>query len=101
MDEQQQEERGISLKEFFESVPPGRTVAVESVLIAPSNPKEWHSIRFPQIRLHCDAQACNGDRLFEAPARSVHSALELQLIFVTVVATSLAPPGLHEDTELL
>lgn len=57
---------GISLKEFFENVPPGNKVFVKNIAI---EQRTQYSIIFPlqlpELHLHCDTPTCNGIRYFE------------------------------------
>lgn len=63
---QQLEQELISVKEFFESVPPGRMVAVKN-LGREVHSKYGISYQFllPVLHLHCDTDSCNGIRFFE------------------------------------
>ena len=57
---------GISLAEFLESVPPGRTAIVTDTLqvTTRSHQSDDYSINLPDLHLHCTSEACNGLRFF-------------------------------------
>ena len=58
-------ENAISVKDFFESVPPGRTVKVKKM----GSKQAPHGIRYslvlPVIQIHCTTDSCNGVRFFQ------------------------------------
>lgn len=61
-----QEEELITLKEFFESVPPGKTASIEKIGHEEYrlNGSSYH-MNLPDLHLHCDTETCNGIRFFE------------------------------------
>jgi len=58
----------IGVKEFFESVPPGRPALV-------TDPTHWMNnilcLKLPWIQLHCDSGPCEGVRFFAPQNRVV------------------------------
>lgn len=65
----------LSVKEFFEKVPPGRNVLVKNLATKVSG-NYGFSYRFnlPVLELHCDTGSCNGIRFFE-PTDGLHVSL--------------------------
>ena len=61
----------LSVKEFFEKVPPGRAVPVKDIRgklvnqFAEPN-RNLYLINLPVLELHCGTDSCGGNRLFEA-----------------------------------
>lgn len=66
-DEATQEKELITLKTFFESVPPGNTVNIKN--IAHKNHRThggyYYQMNLPELHLHCNTETCNGIRFFE------------------------------------
>lgn len=60
------DENSISFSEFLLTVPPGETRTIED--LAPRRSEgirgESHFLKWPELRLHCDNQSCNGARIF-------------------------------------
>lgn len=61
-----QQEVLITLKEFFESVPPGKNTAIKNIGHSSDRPNgSSYPMNLPDIHLHCDTDTCNGIRFFE------------------------------------
>src|ERR1700682_933517 len=72
-DQQQRPEETVSLKDFFEKIPPGREVSVEKLVTRQylqSATAASFVYDLPLIELHCDTDSCNGIRLF-GPTRDL------------------------------
>jgi len=56
----------ITVKEFFEKVPPGRSTSVKNLAIRKSTQySSYFSLALPVLELHCATDSCNGVRFFE------------------------------------
>ena len=55
----------ISVKQFFETTPPGRTSLVKAMGRKSTGPGVNWTLQAPAIQLHCDSEACQGIRYFE------------------------------------
>lgn len=59
--------QGLTVKVFFEDVPPGKTEIIQGLgrkCVSPGGAVSWH-MQVPEIQLHCDNSACEGLRYFE------------------------------------
>jgi hypothetical protein len=57
----------ITLKEFFEAIPPGRSVQAGETTRRESNiHSNWLVLNLPELQLHCVSQECGGIRFFVA-----------------------------------
>jgi hypothetical protein len=57
----------ITLKEFFEAIPPGRSVQAGETTRRESNiHSNWLVLSLPELQLHCVSQECGGIRFFVA-----------------------------------
>jgi hypothetical protein len=79
------EEAAKSLKEFFEAVPPGRTVPVAN--LAQRQVNERGSVSYPMVlpilELHCTTDSCNGVRFFQSTDSKYAQKKERTEHFVT------------------
>lgn len=57
----------ITLKQFFESVPPGKDVAIKNIghKKLRTHGGYFFSMNLPELHLHCETKTCNGIRFFE------------------------------------
>jgi hypothetical protein len=80
-----EEPQAVSLPEFFEAIPPGRTIAARDIA-AIARGFDRPKFQTPQIQLHCDSEPCNGVRFFsctsEAPFLAVDEWVHRFLTFV-------------------
>lgn len=82
----QPEERRISVKEFFESVPPGQRVAIDQMglLVQRQYGKHWQ-LQIPSIELHCAFESCGGIRFFDVTDEEHLEPKKLREHFTTFV----------------
>ncbi len=66
-DEATQEKKLITLKTFFESVPPGKTIDIKNIACKKraGHGGYYYPMNLPELHLHCDTDTCNGIRFFE------------------------------------
>jgi hypothetical protein len=57
--------QGLTVKAFFEGVPPGKSESVECLGIAVRGHGLSWEMQIPTIQLHCNNEACSGIRFFE------------------------------------
>jgi hypothetical protein len=65
------EPKSVTLKQFFEAVPPGEAVQLSEAPTAgymPGGTKYWE-YELPALQLHCDSDACQGVRFFDTSAK--------------------------------
>jgi hypothetical protein len=63
---EQPEQEGISVKAFFEAIPPGKSELIRGMGAKSRNPGSIsYVLRAPAIQLYCDNDACQGIRYFE------------------------------------
>lgn len=76
----------VSVKEFFERVPPGRITPIKDLAgrisvsgtLAPS-----YQFLLPELELHCETKSCNGIRFFEPLERGYLQPGEIKEYFVS------------------
>jgi hypothetical protein len=75
----------LTLKEFFEKVPPGSNPTVRNFLIPDTTTSGATSVimNLPLIDLHCETESCNGIRLFEPTERAYARLGDRNLKFIT------------------
>ena len=54
-----------SVKQFFETVPPGKNTLVNALSRRTNGPGPNRPMHTPAIELHCDTDSCQGVRFFE------------------------------------
>jgi hypothetical protein len=54
----------ITLKEFFEKVPPGKEILVNAALVMMEAKQDSYNVAGPLLELHCDNEMCGGLRGF-------------------------------------
>jgi hypothetical protein len=77
----------ISVKEFFETVPPGRDVLVKELVKEQygSSGVRYYSVILPLLELHCGTDSCSGVRFFESSDEIYPKHSEYKMEFVTFV----------------
>ena len=76
----------ISLKQFYEETPPGRSVLVKNVFVTKlSQYEDSHEIIFPVIQLYCETDGCDGFRFFHSDDYDYGKRKERRDHFVTYV----------------
>lgn len=73
----------ITVKEFFEKIPPGRSVAVKGLCIKEeSKYGSSHRFMLPVLELHCTTEKCNGIRFFETQRSKTLSPNSIEEDFI-------------------
>jgi hypothetical protein len=74
-----------SVKEFFESVPPGRSTLIKSMSRPGSGPGFNLNLQATALQLHCETESCQGIRFFEPATSRYLKPKERQEHFLTFV----------------
>lgn len=82
----EQAQASIPLREFYESVPPGKFFGVSDLLTNKqysSSGKQFAYLSKPEITLFCEHEQCGGYRQFKTDATVMLNPTERKLVFVT------------------
>jgi hypothetical protein len=74
----------LTVKTFFEDVPPGKYERVKDLCIEGGGRYDWE-MQVPAIQLHCDDEACQGIRFFEPNLRIGLRPGKLSEHFITFI----------------
>lgn len=77
--------QGMTVKAFFEDVPPGKNEIIRGLGHKTSGPGINLLMQVPAIQLHCDNEACQGIRYFEPNETEYLRPKELKEHFLTFV----------------